>query len=105
MFSLASKASATRESSDLSALLRCGASMVAICAFAAASPAIAQTGSQAGAGTAGQAQSAQGASGGAEATVSGNTGVAAADTTADDQAIVVTGIRQSLANSQNLKRN
>jgi outer membrane receptor protein involved in Fe transport len=102
MFSLASKASRNREQSDLSTLLRSGASMVAICAFAAASPAFAQTGSATGAGTAGATAEQQAAEG--QAAVAQSTGVetAAAE---DDEAIVVTGIRQSLANAQNIKRN
>jgi TonB-dependent receptor len=105
MFPLASKATRIRETSDPSALLRCGASLVAICAFAAAAPAFAQTGAVAGPGTAGQTAEQQATEG--QQAVAQSTGVAdstAADDAADE-AIVVTGIRQSLANSQNIKRN
>src|SRR3954467_10916713 len=101
MFSLASKASRIRESKDPSALLRSGASLVAICAFAAAAPAYAQTGSAAGAGTAGHTAEQQATEG--QQAVAQTTGVdnsTAADD-ASDEAIIVTGIRQSLANSQN----
>jgi hypothetical protein len=78
----ANKASVSNER-DLSALLRCGASMVAMVAFAAATPAFAQD-------TADD-----------PAPVSTTTEIA----DDGDDAIVITGIRQSLANSQNIKRN
>jgi TonB-dependent receptor len=96
MFSSASKASRARTEADFGALLRCGASMAAICAFAAAAPAMAQTGPATGTGTAG----------GTTTTNSQDSATAApAPGTGDQGAIVVTGIRQSLANAQNIKRN
>jgi TonB-dependent receptor len=98
MFSSASKASRARTEADFGALLRCGASMAAICAFAVAAPAMAQTGPASGTGTAG----------GTTTTNSQDSGTAApapGTGTSDQGAIVVTGIRQSLANAQNIKRN
>ena len=92
MFSIASKASRTREQLDLSTLLRSGASLAAICAFAAAGPAWAQSDPATSPGSPGQMAGQQ-----AQAD-------AAAAAAADD-AIVVTGIRQSLQNAQNIKRN
>ncbi len=92
-----------RRDANFGSLLRSGASLLAVCAFAAATPAFAQpaqnggTGSQAGAGTAGNTQdSGSGADSGAAAAAQGG---------GDQGTIVVTGIRQSLANSQNIKRN
>jgi TonB-dependent receptor len=89
---------------DLSAFLRCGASMVAMVAFAAATPVFAQTGSASGDGTAGQTAAGEAAEAGDQGSVSSTTGVADAGEAGDD-AIIITGIRQSLANAQNIKRN
>lgn len=90
---------------DLGTLLRCGASVVAICAFAAAAPAFAQTGPATGDSTAGQSTSGELAEQGegSEGSLSGSTQIAQADST--DDAIIITGIRQSLANAQSIKRN
>src|ERR1700690_1126415 len=91
---------------NFGSLLRSGASLLALCAFAAATPAFAQnapnggTGAQAGTGTAGNVQQS-----GQNAAPDNNV---ANSTTPDNSgrgAIVVPGIRQSLANSQNIKRN
>jgi TonB-dependent receptor len=71
-------------------LLRSGASLLAVCAFAASAPAFAQTPTSPA--TAGNPQS--------------NANTAGQPAPPEDEgAIVVTGIRQSLANSQNIKRN
>src|SRR3954470_5186948 len=91
-------------------LLRSGASLLAVCAFAASAPAFAQTPTspatagnpQSTSGTAGQVQQSNQNSAPDNRT-SQTTDQPA--TPEDDSAIVVTGIRQSLANSQNLKRN
>jgi TonB-dependent receptor len=90
----------TRRDANFGSLLRCGASLLAVCAFAAAEPAVAQGGTApaSGTGTAGGAP--QPGQNGAPANQ-----VAAAPAPDDQGAIVVTGIRQSLANSQNIKRN
>ncbi|HEX5183922.1 MAG TPA: TonB-dependent receptor [Allosphingosinicella sp.] len=91
----------TRRDANFGPLLRSGASLLAVCAFAAATPAFAQnapnggTAPQSGNGTAGNVQ--QAAQTPAPAT--------AAPENNDQGTIVVTGIRQSLANSQNIKRN
>src|SRR3954468_12877496 len=85
----------------LGSLLRSGASLVALCAFAAATPAFAQGGTApaSGTGTAGSTQP-------TGANAAPGTPAAGGTTPDSDQgAIVVTGIRQSLANSQNIKRN
>ncbi|HEX4736528.1 MAG TPA: TonB-dependent receptor [Allosphingosinicella sp.] len=90
-----------RRDANFGSLLRSGASLLAVCAFAAATPAFAQNGSaapQGGAGTAGNAQ--QGTAPAPDANAA-----PAAPENSDQGAIVVTGIRQSLANSQNIKRN
>jgi TonB-dependent receptor len=92
----------TRRDANLCSLLRSGASLIAVCAFAAATPAFAQNtpnggaAPQSGAGTAGNAQ---------QGTAPAPDANAAAPDTSDQGAIVVTGLRQSLANSQNIKRN
>jgi TonB-dependent receptor len=89
----------------LGPLLRSGASVLAVCAFATAAPAFAQssqggTTPASGTGTAGNVQQAD------QNPAPGNR---VADSTTpdnnDQSTIVVTGIRQSLANSQNIKRN
>ena len=93
---------------DLSALLRSGASVLAVCAFAAAAPAFAQAGTTGGtggkgatSGTAGQVQ--QSDQNAAPETSEANS--TDTDKAAGDSGIVITGIRQSLANSQNIKKN
>ncbi|MBV8687688.1 MAG: TonB-dependent receptor [Alphaproteobacteria bacterium] len=88
---------------DLGSLLKCGASVVALCAFVAAAPALAQptgTTTPAGPGTAGN--TANSSEEGAQTRVADATEPAADE---GGDAIVVTGFRQSLANSQNIKRN
>src|SRR3954469_4165942 len=89
----------TRHDAKLASLLRSSASLLAVCAFAAAPPAFAQTGQAATANNGGQ---------GDQVAAPANTAAAdPAAPAADDEkgAIVVTGIRQSLRNSQNIKRN
>ncbi|MDB5692418.1 MAG: TonB-dependent receptor [Alphaproteobacteria bacterium] len=95
---------APRRDASFGSLLRCGASVLAVCAFAAATPAFAQsaqggTAPASGTGTAGNVQQSD------QNPAPGNR---VADSTTPDSgdqgAIVVTGIRQSLANSQNIKR-
>jgi len=100
-------------------LLRCGASVTAICAFALAVPAMAQTGAAVGQNTAGTAtptatpRSPDATNNTSEApssdVQSGADPVAGGATQATDDSgaadVVVTGIRQSLANAQNIKRN
>jgi TonB-dependent receptor len=83
-------------------MLKSGVSALALCAMAMTAPAMAQTGAVAGPGTAGSAQQPTPAS--PNNTVSTTT---QPDSTPASSAaeIVVTGIRQSLANSQNIKRN
>jgi TonB-dependent receptor len=91
-------------------LLRSGASLLAVCAFAASAPAFAQTPtspSTAGnpattSNTAGQTQQSNQNSAPNDRTSQTTVQPAPAE---DENAIVVTGIRQSLANSQNIKRN
>src|SRR4051812_39001331 len=98
------------EFSRRASLLRSGASLLAVCAFAASAPAFAQTPtSPATAGnprttsnTAGQTQ--QSDQNSAPDTRTSQTTDQPAPP-ADEGAIVITGIRQSLANSQNIKRN
>lgn len=98
---------------DISKLLKCGVSATAICVFALASPAVAQTGAASGQGTAGTATPTSQPQDGpstqptpdAPQGQSAETGATqAADEPASDD-IVVTGIRQSLANAQSIKRN
>ena len=95
-------------------LLRSGASVTALCVTALAGVAQAQTtsptGSQSGPGTAGTATPAAANTGEAGTQIPASAAPSAdvqtaapADAGADD--IVVTGIRQSLANAQNIKRN
>jgi TonB-dependent receptor len=91
----------TQRDAKIGSLLRSGASLLAVCAFAAATPAFAQGGTapKPGTGTAGNVQ--QSDANAAPAPAADSTTPA----DSDQGAIVVTGIRQSLANSQNIKRN
>lgn len=83
-------------------LLQTSASAIALCAFAMAGPAYAQTKPKPDLeATAGQVQN----SDEAEAPETRVTDSADTSTAEDDEEIIVTGIRQSLANSQNIKRN
>jgi TonB-dependent receptor len=109
MISSAGQANRARTEADFGALLRCGASVAAICAFAAAAPAMAQTAptvAQTGP-TAAQTGPASGAgtAGGTTTTNSQDNATTPAPAPSDEGAIVVTGIRQSLANAQTIKRN
>jgi TonB-dependent receptor len=100
---------------DLNRLLKGSASATAICIFALAAPVAAQTGAASGQGTAGTAsptsQPADGATTrptpdapqGESTTAGPETAGQTGEASADD--IVVTGIRQSLANAQSIKRN
>jgi len=91
-------------------VLRSGASLLAVCAFAASAPAFAQTPTSpstagnpaATSNTAGQTQQSNQNSAPNDRTSQTTVQPAPAE---DENAIVVTGIRQSLANSQNIKRN
>lgn len=103
MASFAGTPSSTHRDAKVGSLLRSGASLLAVCAFAAATPAFAQaggTGAQAGSGTAGNAQQT-----GTTPAPDANAAAAPAPEASDQGTIVVTGIRQSLANSQSIKRN
>jgi TonB-dependent receptor len=105
--------------SNISKLLRCGASVTAMCVFSLAMPALAQTGAAVGQNTAGTAKptatptSPTATNNTSEApssdVESGADPVAGGATQATDDSgsseVVVTGIRQSLANAQNIKRN
>lgn len=86
-------------------LLRGGASLTAICVFSLALPAVAQTGAATGQGTVGTSTPTSQAQDGptAAAQTTSAAGQDAVEANGDD--IVVTGIRQSLANAQNIKRN
>lgn len=86
-----------RDKREANKLLRSGASLIALCAFAAAVPAQAQD-------SAGQVQG-NATADAPETTIANTTDVQAASDPLPDDEIVVTGIRQSLANSQNIKRN
>lgn len=95
---------------EIGKLLKCGVSVGAVCTFALAAPALAQTGAATGQGTAGSASPAAQPQDGAttQPTIDSPQGQSATTTPADEpgaQDIVVTGIRQSLANAQNIKRN
>ncbi|WP_445192711.1 TonB-dependent receptor [Sphingomonas sp. Tas61C01] len=87
--------------------LKSGASVGALCAFSLAAPAFAQTGSASGQGTVGTATSTaqpqDGPTAGAQAGQPADVGTSEVEANGDD--IVVTGIRQSLANAQAIKRN
>ncbi len=80
-----------------------GVSATAMCVFALSAPAYAQTGAVSGQNTAGSATSTN-TPGGDPAAQQNATGAQADDAVSPDD-IVVTGIRQSLANAQNIKRN
>jgi TonB-dependent receptor len=90
-------------------LLRSGASLLAVCAFAASSPAFAQTPTSPA--TAGNPQSTSNTAGQTQQSNQNSAPDTRTSQTTDqpvppeDNGIVVTGIRQSLANSQNIKRN
>src|SRR5438067_108649 len=95
---------------DSARVLRSGVSFIAICAFAAAAPAVAQTTKtttnpkQANpnlSNTVGQTQQSNQAPAPSD-TISNST---TAPTPPPASSIVITGIRQSLANAQNIKRN
>jgi TonB-dependent receptor len=108
MRSSATKALSSRDSRELSALLR-GASVLAFCAVAAATPAYAQTTTTTQQGeevenTAGQTQGNDDAAA-PETRISDSTDPVEQSAADEDDAIVVTGIRQSLQNAQNIKRN
>jgi TonB-dependent receptor len=83
---------------ELGTLLRSGASVLAFCAFAAAAPAFAQTGiGEVGGGT-GAVQSTQ-------EPVPADPATPESASEPEEGEIVVTGIRRSLQNAQNIKRN
>ena len=87
--------------------LKSGASVGALCAFSLAAPAFAQTGTTTGPGSVGTATStAQPQDGPTAGAQTGQPAAAAPqDVEASGDDIVVTGIRQSLANAQAIKRN
>ena len=99
---------------DLQSILRSGTSVIALCVLAAAAPAYAQTAATAQQttdddpnredleDTAGRVQSSDDLA--RPDTVSTTTQVEEVTTDPDGDEIIVTGIRQSLANSQNIKR-
>jgi TonB-dependent receptor len=89
---------------DIGTLLRSGASVLALCAIAVATPAFAQTEPPADLeNTAGETQdSADNAA--PETRIADSTDAEGTIAAGADDAIIVTGIRQSLANSQNIKR-
>jgi TonB-dependent receptor len=122
MFAPPGRDSRAQDLKQLGSVLRCGASVMALCAFVAATPALAQTaqgtGQATGApgtgtqqnqpenadldNTAGQAQD-------SDAREAPETRISDATEAPQDEAgeageIIVTGIRQSLANAQNIKR-
>src|SRR4051812_13033704 len=101
MISSARASSDTRQDASFGSLLRGGASLLALCAVAAATPALAQGGTapKAGTGTAGNVQQSD-----QNAAPENRVADSTTPDNGDQGAIVVTGIRQSLANSQNLKR-
>lgn len=95
---------------EIGKLLKCGVSVGAVCIFALSTPAFAQTAAASGQGTAGSATPAAQPQDGAttQPTADAPQGQSATTTApiepgAED--IVVTGIRQSLANAQSIKRN
>ena len=98
-----------------SGILRCGVSLIAICAFAAATPAGAQSTASGSAPMPG-VQSTGAATGAASASTTSAVAAEAQNgqsisnstspsKTPDDRTIIITGIRQSLRNSQEIKRN
>ncbi|HEV8406886.1 MAG TPA: TonB-dependent receptor plug domain-containing protein, partial [Sphingomicrobium sp.] len=82
-----------------SGILRCGVSLIAICAFAAATPAAAQATGAASASTTSAA--------GVQPTDQNGESISnsTAPSKVDNNTIIITGIRQSLRNSQEIKRN
>lgn len=101
------RASTGREAARL---LKSGVSATAVCVFALAAPAYAQTGSATGQGTAGSATPAAQPQDGptTQPTLDAPSGQSAESEPAPEPGvndIVVTGIRQSLANAQAIKRN
>jgi len=88
------------------ARLKCGASLLAVCVFAAAGPAYAQTAPVSGPGTAGETRSTDSTTAPDPDATTEEDAAASADPAdpAEGEAIVVTGIRQSLANAQVIKR-
>jgi TonB-dependent receptor len=113
MASIANTPLSARRDGNFGSLLKGGASLLAVCAFAAATPAFAQDaqGGTTPQGTQGGTAAQSGPGAAANVQQSGNAspdGPAAnspAPGAGDQGAIVVTGIRQSLQNSQNIKRN
>ena len=107
MFSPAKKALRAREQDQLGVALRCGASLIALCAFTVATPGLAQTAQTATKptrnldATAGQVQESD-EKDAPETRISDSTEPSQEAPAGDE--IIVTGIRQSLANSQNIKR-
>ena len=95
MISFGEDGAAVRGQGEGASFLRCSASVIALCAFAAAAPAYAQT-VQGAAAAAGQPQDES------SQPVSASTEIPASDD--DDETIIVTGIRASLQNAQNIKR-
>jgi TonB-dependent receptor len=95
---MATNRSLVRSVPQRSYLLRCGVSMVALCALAASSPALAQASDPV---TGGKTTKA-GRAGASTTSIANST---SAPAPADASEIVVTGIRASLANAQNIKRN
>jgi len=98
------------EFAQRASLLRSGASLLAVCAFAAASPAFAQTPTSPATagnpqGTANTAGSTQQSSQNSAPDTRTSQSTDQPAPPADSDAIVITGIRQSLANAQNIKRN
>ena len=91
----------SRVQGGFGAALRCGVSAIALCGFALAAPAMAQTTGVPG--SAGQVQS-NPEEDAPETRVADSTETEQ-DAGADESEIIVTGLRQSLANSQNIKRN
>ncbi|HLO19466.1 MAG TPA: TonB-dependent receptor [Sphingomicrobium sp.] len=85
-------------------LLRCGVSAIAICAFASAAPALAQDATKLPAAPATSAAGVQ-ASGQSQGESISNSTSSKSEETTPGNAIVITGIRQSLRSAQNIKRN
>ncbi|HEY0026759.1 MAG TPA: TonB-dependent receptor [Allosphingosinicella sp.] len=108
MASTAGKFFGVDDQASAIARLKSGASLLAVCVFAAASPAYAQTAPASGPGTAGATRSTDNTTAPDPDPTTEDGTVTSADQAADavgeDEAIVVTGIRQSLANAQTIKR-
>jgi TonB-dependent receptor len=107
MASFATPTALASSNRDLATWLRGGASVIALCALATAAPAFAQTKPQTNASgvenSAGEVQN--NAEADAPETRVADATEVAQDDTGESDTIVVTGLRQSLANSQNIKRN